>query len=331
MRRRCFPHINLLFVLLLSLIIVFTVLWWRNQNWLCRVNQSSRIVNYGERGLEARMEGRRGRVKVLCKSWTSENWEEPGEGGCVYRSKDGTADQHIGQNFLQDPHTGTVYCYAHKVASSTWMSVFAKVEGDPRFLSMVEKDSGWYRVANRIAASAAKVARAPVAMMVVRHPFDRLLSAFKDRILREESDQAHQHLPGILLHQPGKREEGSPTFSQFLGYVIDGGSDPHWNSLSSMCAPCLVDYDWILRLEDPTLEMDSAAFLQTTGMASRLPGGMVAVHREGVPSQDYRHLWIDVPCHLLADIHTIFSADFLLFGYSALEYLKVAGSNCSFH
>ena len=37
------------------------------------------------------------------------------------------------------------------------MSVFAKVEGDPRFLSMVEKDGGWYRVANRIAASAAKV------------------------------------------------------------------------------------------------------------------------------------------------------------------------------
>ena len=51
-----------------------------------------------------------------------------------------------------------------------------------------------------------------------------------------------------------------------------GGSDPHWNSLSSMCAPCLVDYDWILRLEDPTLEMDSAAFLQTTGMASRYVG-----------------------------------------------------------
>ena len=35
--------------------------------------------------------------------------------------------------------------------------MFAKVEGDSRFLSMVEKDGGWYRVANRIAASAAKV------------------------------------------------------------------------------------------------------------------------------------------------------------------------------
>ena len=48
-----------------------------------------------------------------------------------------------------------------------------------------------------------------------------------------------------------------------------GGADPHWNSLTSMCAPCLVDYDWILRLEDPSLEQDSAAFLAFSGMASR--------------------------------------------------------------
>ena len=63
----------------------------------------------------------------------------------------------------------------------------------------------------------------------------------------------------------------------------------------------------------------------------RLPGGVVTRHREGVPSQDYRHLWSFVPCHLLTDIQTIFAGDFLLFGYSALEYLKAAGSKCLFH
>ena len=51
--------------------------------------------------------------------------------------------------------------------------------------------------------------------------------------------------------------------------LTKGGSDPHWESLTSTCAPCLVDYDWILRLEDPSLEQDSAAFIFTTGMASR--------------------------------------------------------------
>ena len=137
----------------------------------------------------------------------------------------------------------------------------------------------------------------------------------------------------------------SPVWSWISTIDVEGGSDPHWNSLASMCAPCLVHFDWILRLEDPSLEQDSAAFLAATGMDSRyllcyllhltldprLPGGVVARHREGVPSQDYRHLWSRVPCHLLTNIHTTFSADFLLFGYSAPEYLKAAGSNCSFH
>lgn len=266
-------------------------------------------------------------MRSLCERWADEE-AEPGD-GCKYKSKEVIADQGIGSNFLLDAHSGTLYCYAHKVASSTWMSVFAKAEGDPRFLSMVEKTGAWYRVADRLRASADQVAEAPLAMVVVRHPFDRLLSAFKDRILRKESDQAHQHLPAILLQKPAHSEEGSPTFSQFVSYVAEGGADPHWNSLTSMCAPCIVDFDWILRLEDPSLEQDSAAFLALSGMASRLPGGVIARHREGSPSQEYRHLWTHVPCHLLDKIHATFAADFQLFGYSALEYLRAAGSNCS--
>ena len=113
------------------------------------------------------------------------------------------------------------------------------------------------------------------------------------------------------------RQEGSPTFSQFVSYVAEGefpvvdndplaicslaiyrylfnpttihatgGADPHWNSLTSMCAPCLVDYDWILRLEDPSLEQDSAAFLAFSGMASRwwLDASYTQFH-SGYPSQ----------------------------------------------
>ena len=91
-------------------------------------------------------------------------------------------------------------------------------------------------------------------------------------------------------------------------------------------------WKWILLHSSKQLEwlQGMLVFAATSTVHLRLPGGMVARHREGVPSQDYRHLWIHVPCHLLTDIHTIFAADFLLFGYSALEYLKAAGSNCSF-
>ena len=92
-----------------------------------------------------------------------------------------------------------------------------------------------------------------------------------------------------------------------------------WNRI---LLPSLTQLEWLQGI---------LVFAATFTFHLRLPGGVVAVHRGGVPSQNYRHLWIHVPCHLLTEIHTIFSADFLLFGYSALEYLKAAGSNCSFH
>ena len=117
MARRSFPH-NLLFILLLTLIIVLAVLWWTKLNWQCRVNRAVKMVNYGSKELEARMLQRRSRVGSLCKSWAVEQPQE----GCVFKSKEGIANQRIGQNFLQDPHTGTLYCYAHKVCSEIYLT-----------------------------------------------------------------------------------------------------------------------------------------------------------------------------------------------------------------
>ena len=35
--------------------------------------------------------------------------------------------------------------------------------------------------------------------MVVRHPFDRLLSAYRDRIMNKETGQAKNHIPRIFV------------------------------------------------------------------------------------------------------------------------------------
>ena len=80
------------------------------------MNRGEKVVNYGSKEVEARMAQRRHRVESLCKRWAVEQPEE----GCVFKSKEGIADQYIGQNFLQDPHTGTLYCYAHKVCSENF-------------------------------------------------------------------------------------------------------------------------------------------------------------------------------------------------------------------
>ena len=93
---------------------------------------------------------------------------------------------------------------------------------------------------------------------VVRHPFDRVLSAFRNRILRGCGQQAKKHIPRILRNtrlkytKKGCVVSPMPTFRQFVEYIISErgkDSDRHWLRYSVACAPCLVSYDAIVKLE----------------------------------------------------------------------------------
>ena len=93
----------------------------------------------------------------------------------------------------------------------------------------------------------------------VRHPFDRVLSAFRNRILDGCTYQAKDHIPKMIPKNKVKYDKKGcvvtfPTFRQFVDYIISPSPrgkkiDPHWSTYASGCAPCLVNYDAILKLE----------------------------------------------------------------------------------
>ena len=82
---------------------------------------------------------------------------------------------------------------------------------------------------------------------------------------------------------PAQKGEKLPTFSQFLQYItgedclegvivvtilsVDDHEDPHWSPYHTLCSPCAVDYDWIIKLEDHNLKDLEDSLLQTSGMA----------------------------------------------------------------
>ena len=54
-------------------------------------------------------------------------------------------DQKIDTRYwMVDPKSRTSYCFNHKVASTTWMAVFAKLQGDEEFLKQAEEDGMYY-------------------------------------------------------------------------------------------------------------------------------------------------------------------------------------------
>ena len=57
------------------------------------------------------MEDRINHVNEICKVMEDDNLNHP----CSYRSKNEQFNQEVGEHFIQEPNTGTIYCYIHKV------------------------------------------------------------------------------------------------------------------------------------------------------------------------------------------------------------------------
>ncbi len=52
----------------------------------------------------------------------------------------------MGNSFLLDTEkTRSAYCFNHKVASTTWMSLYARLEGDEEFLAEMERTKLYYK------------------------------------------------------------------------------------------------------------------------------------------------------------------------------------------
>ena len=117
--------------------------------------------------------------------------------------------------------------------------------------------------------------------MVVRHPFDRLISAYYQKIAidvdawfrpfrnilksfyhKSNSSQPQQSYAALSKTKTSSRTKyESVTFSEFVNYVIDDyydkfhsgmirkGHKEHYVSYFPLCDPCHIHYDMILRTE----------------------------------------------------------------------------------
>ena len=103
--------------------------------------------------------------------------------------------------------------------------------------------------------------------LVVRHPLDRLVSSYLDKVAdtsKEPNLLKHRDVKNAILESAGKKPElGTvPTFPEFIEYVLEETKNldsPRdwkgvmtWKSYFSKCLPCDVKYDVIMKLETHT-------------------------------------------------------------------------------
>ncbi|XP_064479704.1 carbohydrate sulfotransferase 11-like [Ornithodoros turicata] len=157
---------------------------------------------------------------------------------------------------LVDTHRKILFCFIPKVASTTVKSLFWDLlnftSGENLSLTTFHADFnervlrvGPTHFSSRFLESYTKA-------IFVRHPFDRLVSAYEDKANKSRSEVPYfyaQYWDSILNKS---RENTRVTFPQFIDYLLSTPTrdwDEHWAPYYSRCEMCLVKYNLVGKLE----------------------------------------------------------------------------------
>lgn len=255
-----------------------------------------------------------------------------------------------------------VYCPLYKVASTTWMVYFlrlAHINDDNPALDIYNKSGqekkkymprfggGHRRVFQEFKAPSTpsernKIFKKSLRFIVVRHPFLRLLSAYRDKIERPKPRPFAPYFKDlqraiILKYRPvgSNANSPTPTFSEFVDYVID--STEHlktakeweenvvcWTPYWSQCGVCSTDYQIVIKLETMA---DDEQFLAHIADLKEIQN----VHewrnlkRASVTSSTVQPKYYGtLTKRQIRLLYERYKVDFELFGYTIDEYLLSA-------
>ncbi|KAF2362900.1 Sulfotransferase [Trinorchestia longiramus] len=186
---------------------------------------------------------------------------------------------------------GFTYCPVYKVASTTWLHYLCQLGGsDPHFLNSTSQQIS--TIARKLWPQldydeASMVVPTTLKFMLVRHPFERIISAYRDKL--ENINIGREH--GVLhfyesygkkiVHKYRQKNETNnrvrvdedshlpgpsgiePTFQEFVRYLINTDlvhyADDHWMPYYLYCTPCFIEYDVIAHFD--SLERDQKFIL----------------------------------------------------------------------
>ncbi|XP_066988583.1 carbohydrate sulfotransferase 13-like [Macrobrachium rosenbergii] len=239
-----------------------------------------------------------------------------------------------------------VWCPNYKVASTTMMMSFLRISSKSKKVQKKKKrvkQSDVRRIywAPKSGEEKATVLRESVRVIIVRHPFTRILSAYRDKMTKMRPGPPKFHFRKmqkdiIAKYRPADSSVVSPfpTFPEFVSYIIDATRSltsttdwkektKCWTAYWAHCNVCTTDYNVIMKLE--TLD-DDKRFLVTLSDLDELKEKSPEdwLHLRNATSHDlapkyYSQLTRD---QILA-LYDSYKLDFELFDYHIDEYLSL--------
>jgi hypothetical protein len=150
-----------------------------------------------------------------------------------------------------------VFCFIPKVSCTTWKRVLYSAENQGKQVDyQLHRKSLFSWLKDYNVAERKEILKSYYKAMFVREPFERLASAYRDKVKGEWLKRFV--IPNKTIDE--LRTEGAVPFSSFIKSVLSSNvitlkkrgyhiEDQHWRSYEQIC-PCEVDYDFIGHFEN---------------------------------------------------------------------------------
>ncbi|GLD61333.1 carbohydrate sulfotransferase 11-like protein [Lates japonicus] len=278
-----------------------------------------------ESAVQAIHQGRRELLEEACRSYT--------------RKRRVLIPEDLKHVIVDDQH-GLLYCYVPKVACTNWKRVLMVLTGvagshtDPLAIPANEAHiPGNLRTLSEYSTTQINQRlRSYLKFVFVREPFERLVSAYRNKFTRSYNTAFHKRYGTKIVRrhrpdpQPEALERGNDvSFEEFVYYLVDPATqreepfNEHWERVHSLCHPCLIHYDVVGKYE--TLEQDSRYVLQLAGVEDQVsfPASSKSTRTTGDMAAQFFH---NISPFYQKKLYNLYRMDFLLFNYSIPAYLK---------
>ncbi|XP_017793067.1 PREDICTED: carbohydrate sulfotransferase 9-like [Habropoda laboriosa] len=251
---------------------------------------------------------------------------------CQVIARTGSNLDNVLSNMIIDTTHEISWCPIYKAASSTWMKQFATLGGvlTESAMELIRKNILQINTIVRKAfprdrdiKKAFQKLNRTKKFLIVRHPFERLVSAYRDKLEHIEGrDYYYKRFGRHIAHKYHRfrklnETKLEPTFTEFLRFIVEEKYfDEHWAPFIDTCEPCLIKYNYILKFD--TFDRDQKFLIQELGLNEYLyeKNDLKNINPRGVTTTALvKEYMQNVPRSLLDKINKVYENDFKLFSY----------------